>query len=422
MRILQVNKFLYPKGGAEVVCLGLVEALRARGHEVLLFGMADERNPATDDSDCFPSPIDYHAGRGLARKAREALRTIYGREARRGMRELLLRHRPDIIHAHNIYHQLTPAILAPARELGIPVLLTLHDYKLICPVYTFLRKGQVCERCLGRLPLPLLTSRCKDGDPVASGILFIEAALHGMLRSYQRGVSLFTSPSIFLRQKMIEGGTAPDRIVHLPNAIPFPGEVLAAPFVPPPAESTPTLIWVGRMSHEKGLATLLRALAACTHPLRLLLVGDGPEEALLRDLAKELGLGEERLRWLGRKSRDEIPPLIAAAAGSVVPSEWYENAPLSVLESLALGRPVLGSDLGGLPDMVEDGVTGWIFRAGDSNALRATLEEWASSPAERLKRGRNAYTQARERFHPEVVLDETLAIYDQVLSKSRCLP
>jgi glycosyltransferase involved in cell wall biosynthesis len=419
MRILQVNKFLYPKGGAEVVCLGLVDALRELGHEVRLFGMADEKNPAVEEADCFPSPIDYHAGRGLARKAGEALRTIYGREARRGMRRLLLRYRPEIIHAHNIYHQLTPSILGPARELGIPVLLTLHDYKLQCPVYTFLRHGEVCERCLGRLPLPLLAGRCKDGDPAAGTVLFLEAALHRLLRSYERGVTLFTSPSVFLRDKMIEGGTPAERIIHLPNALPFPREVLEAPFVAPPEKERPTLIWVGRMSHEKGLSTLLRALAACQRPLRLRLVGDGPEEFRLRELATELGLGDDRLEWLGRRGRDEIPGLIESASGSVVPSEWYENAPLSVLESLALGRPVLGSDLGGLPDMVEDGRSGWIFRAGDLASLGAALDEWAGSRELRLERGRIAHEQARERFHPDRVLDETLAIYDRVLANSR---
>ncbi len=418
MRILQVNKFLYPKGGAEIVCLNLVDALREQGHEVSLFGMADDRNLASDDADCFPSHIDYHAARGPIRKAGEALRTIYGREAQRDMRRLLKRRRPDIIHAHNIYHQLTPSILAPAKEMGIPVLMTLHDYKLLCPVYTFLRDGQVCERCLGRLPFPLLAGRCKDGDPAAGAVLFLEAALHRLLRSYERGVSLFTSPSPFLRDKMIEGGTAPERIVHLPNAVPFPRSILDEPFQAPIEDKLPILIWVGRMSHEKGLNTLLKALANCRRPLRLQLVGDGPEERSLRDLAKQLGLGEDRLEWLGRRGRDEIPGLIRAAAGSVVPSEWYENAPLSVLESLALGRPVLGSDLGGLPEMVEDGLSGWIFRAGDQAALTAVLEEWAGSRDLRLQRGRIAHAQARERFHPDRVLDETLAVYDQVLAKT----
>lgn len=419
MRILQVNKFLYPKGGAEVVCLGLVDGLRNRGHEVSLFGMADERNPIDTDADCYPSPMDYHAGRGLLRKSGEALRTIYGLEARRGMRRLLLRRKPDLIHAHNIYHQLTPSILAPARDLGIPVILTLHDYKLLCPVYTFLKHGEVCERCLGRVPFPLLTGRCKDGDPVAGAVLFAEAALHRMLKSYEKGVTLFTSPSHFLREKMVEGGTDPDRIVHLPNALPFSPTVVDAPFTPPPAADHPTLIWVGRMSHEKGLATLLHALARCPESLRLQLVGDGPEEEALRRLAAELDLGPERLEWMGRRGRDEIPGLMAAAAGSVVPSEWYENAPISVLESLALGRPVLGSDLGGLPDMVVDGLSGWIFKAGDREDLGRVLSEWAGSESQRLERGRQAHAQARERFHPDRVLDETLALYDQVLSDSR---
>lgn len=414
MKILQVNKFLYPKGGAEVVCLSLTAALRERGHEVRLFGMSDPRNPESPDADCYPANMDYHASRGLGRKAGEAMRTIYGLEARRGMEEQLRRFRPDIIHAHNIYHQLTPSILGPARRMGIPVLLTLHDYKPLCPVYTFLRDGEVCERCLGKAPWPLLAGRCKDGDPVASTVLFVEAMLHRMLGSYRRGVTLFTSPSRFLRDKMIAGGTPPGRVEFLPNALPLPAEILDRDWEPPAGGEAPRLIWVGRMSHEKGLSTLLRATAACRTPFRLQLVGDGPEETALRELADGLELGE-KVEWLGRRSRDEIPGLLAGSAGSVLPSEWYENAPLSLLESLALGRPVIASDIGGIPDMLRDGATGWLYPAGDRDALSRALDRWARSAEERGKRGLAAYEDARKRYHPDVITDRTIELYERIL-------
>jgi len=415
VKILQVNKFLYPKGGAEVVCLSLTEALRERGHEVRLFGMADSRNPESPDADCYPANVDYHASRGLGRKAGEALRTIYGFEARRGMEEMLRRYQPDLIHAHNIYHQLTPSILSPARRMGVPVLLTLHDYKPLCPVYTFLRDGEVCERCLGKTPWPLLSGRCKDGDPVASSILFLEALLHRVLGSYRRGVALFSSPSGFLRDKMIAGGTPAERVVFLPNALPMPRNILDRPWEPPAGTSAPNLIWVGRMSHEKGLGSLLRAVAACEAPLRLRLVGDGPEETGLRELAGRLELGE-KVEWLGRRSREEIPVLLAESDGSVLPSEWYENAPLSLLESLALGRPVIASEIGGIPDMLRDGETGWLFAAGDRKALAKVLNEWATSPGERSRRGQAAYEDARRRFHPDTITDQTVEIYQRLLS------
>ncbi|MBN2170755.1 MAG: glycosyltransferase [Candidatus Krumholzibacteriota bacterium] len=410
MRVLQVNKFLYPKGGAEIVCLGLAEQLGAAGHEVRLFGMQDPRNPTGPDDDCFPPAVDYHARRSAARKATEALRTIYGLRARRGMARLLDRWRPDLIHAHNIYHQLTPAILAPARARKVPVLLTLHDYKLACPVYTFLRDGGVCEECLGRLPLPLLRHRCKGGSLAESAVLFSEALLHRALRSYERGVTLFTAPSRFLRGKLVATGLDPGRIVHLANALPLDAATLARAYAPPPAREAPELLWVGRLSYEKGLATLLTAVSRARRPLRLALVGDGPEEGPLRRLAGELALGD-RVRFLGRRPRDEIPALLAAADATVLPSEWYENAPLSVLESLALGRPVLASRLGGTPELVAEGETGWLFDAGDADALAACLDDWAGAPQERRRRGERAHAEARRRFHPDRILAETLTLY-----------
>ena len=414
MKVLLVNKFLYPKGGAEIVCLGLAEALAGRGHEPLLFGMSDSRNPHSPDADCFPSPVDYHADRGVARKLGEALRTIYSREARAGFARLLDRRRPDVIHMHNIYHQLTPAILGPARERGIPVLLTLHDYKLICPVYTLLRDGRICEACLPGGPAPVLLRRCKGGRLAESAVLYLEASLHRLLGSYEKGVTLFTSPSLFLREKMIAGGFDGERILHLPNALPVAAEWIESAYAPPPASEGPELLWIGRISAEKGLPTLIGAVSECPVPLRLTLVGDGPQEGELRRFAALLP-NPERIRWLGRRRREEVPDLILAADSTVMPSEWYENAPLSVLESLALGRPVIASRIGGIPEMLRDGETGWLYAAGDAAELRGLLERWAADPAERLRRGAMAHAEARRGHHPELILDKTISIYERLL-------
>ncbi len=416
MKILQVNKFLYPKGGAEIVCLDLSEQLVRAGHEVFHFGMADSRNTVGEDGDLFPREVDYHADRSLGQKLGESLRTIYGREARRGMSELLDRRRPDLIHAHNIYHQLTPSILEPARERGIPVMLTLHDYKLVCPVYTFLRAEGICEECLHKGPEPILAHRCKNGSLAESLVLWAEDRLHRILGSYEKGVSLFTSPSRFLRDKMIAGRLDTESIVHLPNALPFPEEILDAPYVPPPPAARPELLWVGRMSYEKGLDTLLKALARSGSDLKLLLAGDGPEEGRLRALAEDLRLGE-KVEFLGRVPRDAVRELILRSHGTVLPSEWFENAPLSLLESLALGRAVIGSEMGGIPEMLENESTGWLFPAGNVEALAALLDRWADLGEARREAGELAYLRAREKHHPRLVLETTLELYRRLLGK-----
>jgi glycosyltransferase involved in cell wall biosynthesis len=294
--------------------------------------------------------------------------------------------------------------------------LTLHDYKLVCPVYTLLRAGRPCEACLGRMPWPLLAHRCKNSSLAESAVLFAEAFVHRLGKSYARGVARFSAPSHFLKDKLVQGGFDPARIAFLPNALPLTPEQIAAAYVPPPARETPELIWIGRMSAEKGLPTLLAALAACRRPLRLLLVGDGPEEAAIRALAADLGLGE-RLRFLGRQPRSAIPRLLAEADGSVLPSEWYENAPLSLLESLALGRPVIASAMGGVPEILRDGQTGWLYPAGDREALRGVLEAWSASPQERRRRGEAAYEDARARYSPRLILDQTVELYESLTVK-----
>lgn len=178
------------------------------------------------------------------------------------------------------------------------------------------------------------------------------------------------------------------------------------------------MLWVGRMSAEKGLHTLLAAIASSELPLRLLLVGDGPIEGELRRRAAELGL-ESRVRFLGRKDRAEIPSLIAASDGTVLPSEWYENAPLSLLESLALGRPVIASRIGGIPELLTEGETGWLFEPGDRDSLRGALGDWSESRERRELRGKRAFRVAREHHHPETVNFHTLEIYRSLLAGAR---
>lgn len=411
-----MNKFLYTKGGAEIVCLGLSEMLQRSGHEVFHFGMADSRNTVGEDSDCFPREIDYHADRPLGRRIQEAARTIYGLEAKKGMEKLLDRRRPDIIHAHNIYHQLTPSILEPARKRDIPVVLTLHDYKLGCPVYTFMRDGAICEECLQGGSESLLRHRCKGGSLSESLVLWAEDRLHRLLRSYERGVGLFTSPSHFLLDKMVEARLKPESIIYLQNALPFSEDWIQRPYEAPPVGDVPELLWVGRMSYEKGLTTLLRALAQSKSNLKLLLAGDGPEEASLRNLRKALGL-TDKVEFLGRVPREQVAELILRSHGTVLPSEWYENAPLSILESLALGRPVIGSELGGVPEMLEHGKTGWLFPAGNVDALASLLDRWSEMGLAREDAGRAAWEDARARFHPQDVLETTVGLYRKLLGK-----
>ncbi|MDP6669491.1 MAG: glycosyltransferase family 4 protein, partial [Candidatus Krumholzibacteria bacterium] len=351
--------------------------------------------------------------RSTLQMAREALRTIYGLEARRGLELTLDHYRPQIAHLHNIYHQLSPSILRPLKDRSIPVILTLHDFKLLCPTYSFLRQGKICEECPGKANLPLLAHRCWGESLPASLVLWLEDRLHRFLRSYEEGVSVFTAPSRFYRDRMKEGRLKGLDVRYLPNFLPFGDHILDSPFVEPPRKELPELLWVGRMSEEKGLHTLLQALAREQLPLRLSLAGDGPAEPSLRELSAELGLGD-RVRFLGRIGREEVPQRILESDGTILPSEWYENAPISVLESMALGRPVLASRIGGVPEMVVEGKSGWLFEAGNKDSLLETLGRWSADREASIAVGRSAYDMAREKYHPRVVLKMVLELYREL--------
>lgn len=408
MRILHVNKFLYRRGGAEGYMIDLAGLQSAQGHEVAFFGMEHPENdlPVVGTP---PSHVEFEPPPpGVAARLELVGRMLWSRSAARGMTEAIQAFKPDVVHAHNVYHQLSPSVVHAARRAAVPVVLTMHDYKLVCPTYQFLDRGRLCTACVDQGPWEAARRACKDGSRAASTAAAVEVALHRRLGAYG-GVGRFVAPSEFLAAQVRRAGVFPERIrvqSNFTDLAPPPGAV----------ESRPVVVFAGRLSQEKGVDTLVRAVGRLdrgsldtphSEPL-LEVAGDGPVRADLEQLAAQVAPG--RVRFHGRLARPDLQRLVRSATASVVPSRWYENQPLAVLESFALGVPVIGTDLGGLPELV-DGDTGWLVAPDDDVALAVLLAAVLADPAEAARRGLGARSRVEQHHSPEGHLAGILRIY-----------
>ncbi len=410
MRIVQVNKFHYVKGGAERYYLDLSTALRGRGHRVDHLAMAHPDNLPGGPGDLFVSEVDYRSRASTTSRIRQGLRAIYNREAARGARSLARRDGPAIAHLHNIYHQLSPSVVRAFAAEQVPMVQTLHDYKLVCPAYLLMTEGAICERCRGGHYFEAVRHRCLLESRAASAVAAVEAYFHGWVRTYD-AIARFLCPSRFLLEKVASFGVARDRLVHLPYFVP------AAEYrvTDPPREKL--AIYVGRLSREKGIATLLEAMARLPQGrLRLHVLGDGPLRPMLEARARQLASGQ--VVFLGYRSGDALHDEIRRGDFTIVPSEWFENLPFAILESFALGRPVAGARIGGIPELVIDGETGRLFESGDADSLAEALL-WMTGPeADVVAMGRRARRRIEAEHDPSAHLDRLTALYAELLGQS----
>ena len=412
MRILQVNKFLYRRGGAEGYLLDLAQLQRDAGHEVAFFGMDHPDNEPMPYRAEFPSHVEFEPPPpGLPARLELVGRMMWSRSAATGLRRVLDDFRPDVVHMHNIYHQLSPSIVRSCAKAGVPVVMTLHDYKLVCPTYQFLDKGEICTACVTGGVRQAIKRRCKDGSLAASTIAATEVATHRALHAYG-SVGRFLCPSAFLRDQVAAAGIHVTRLRHLDN--------FTNTEVPVRTEPGRGVVFAGRLSHEKGVDVLIRAaakLAAGRDGIVLDIVGDGPDRADLERLADSVAPGA--VRFHGRGTADEGRAHLRGARVSAVPSRWLENQPLSVLEAFASGVPVVASALGGLNDLVTPGLDGELVAADDPAALAVALGRYLDDPQLSLRHGGAARNRALTRHEPHGHLDRVLAVYDELRTTSR---
>lgn len=402
MKIIQINKFNYLRGGAEKYFLELSERLTQNGHQVAKFCMTDRRNLADTWSGYWLSQIDFEQP-GLPDKLRAPGRIIYSRAAKKGLAKLIKDFQPDIIHAHNIYHQLSPSVLDAARQAKVPVIMTLHDYKLICPNYQLLNHGQVCEKCFDGNFWHCFQEKCFKDSRSQSFLASLEAVLHKYWQTYQRGVKLFIAPSQFMADKCRSAGWPRNRFHVLINPVPE---------LPIGQRQTQGyFLYAGRLSGEKGVDVLLRALENSDYKLKI--AGRGPEEAKLRQLVKDLKLSDQ-VDFLGQQGHEQLARLLDGAIALVVPSVWYENMPLNILEALGRGCPVVASRIGGIPEIINHQINGWLVEPGSSNSWAMALKQVIQ--ADQLKLSQQAQ-QSVEKYNWNQHFSAIEKIYQRIVQE-----
>jgi glycosyltransferase involved in cell wall biosynthesis len=402
MRVLLANKFFYDHGGPESVLFATRDLLIDAGHDVIDFSMQDARNRPSPYASYFSSNMDLQSVRPSPSSIRTALRFLDSGEAAANMRRLIRDHRPDIAHLHSINHQLTPSIVRVLKAERIPTVMTLHDYKLVCPAYTMLANGGVCENCSGGKFYRALTTNCRGR--ARSALLTAESYLqHRVRRSYD-GVSLFIAPSAFLADKFREMGFG-HPIEVLPNPATHQESGIAT------GKRGDHFLFVGRVVAEKGLRTL--CTAAVVARVRVVIAGDGPQ---LDQLQTEFG-ANANIEFAGRVAPQDAQKMMAEARAVVVPSEWYENQPMVILEAFAQRTPVIASDIGGNPELVQEGETGLLHKAGSVGSLADKLR-WAATHNVELEQMGDRAQEFAAKYSPERHLERLLAMYARVLGET----
>lgn len=395
MKVAALHNFYRQRGGEDVVFEAETALLKRFGHSVHRFSV-DNRD------------IDEGSFAGLLACATKA---VYNPASWRRLRRLLRRTHADVVHVHNFFPGLSPSVHWAARAEGVPVVQTLHNYRLLCAGGTLNRKGAICEKCLGRLmPLAGVGYGCFQGSRARSAVVAVMTGIHRALGTWSDAVDLYVVPTEFARRKFIEGGLPAGKIMVKPHFLlddPGPGNGQGG-----------YALFAGRLAEGKGIPLILAAWRLLGGQYRLKIAGDGP----LARPVREAAASTPGVEWLGEKRRDEVLELMGDATLMLVPNEAYETFGLVAIEAYAKGTPVLASNLGATAELVRPGRTGWLIQPGDATEL-AQLVRQAFSSADSLRGMRqHARREFEARFTPKQNYQQLMAIYEMAGGGTRRLP
>jgi glycosyltransferase involved in cell wall biosynthesis len=335
----------------------------------------------------------------LLSRVRLALNSVWSRTAYREISELIKRTRPDVAHVHSVHPQISPAVYAACKKGGVPVVHTLHNYRYICPGALLLRDGKPCEKCVGRWPLGALRHRCYHGSLAASAALVAMICFHRLRGSFSGEVDRYIALTEFAKARLVAGGFPEEKIEVKPNC--------SAPICLNPEPRERHAVYVGRLTAEKGVRTLIAAWALVTE-LPLKVIGDGALRPVLEAFVREHRLEVE---FLGSQPRETVLELIGRSTLQIIPSECYEGFPMAVLEAYACGTPVLASRIGGLAEVVREGVTGLFFEPGNVTELAGQVNRLGSNPRRAALLGSGGRALFQERYTQERNFQQLMAIY-----------
>lgn len=413
MKILQINNYNYLKGGSEKVYQVSIELLKSKGHHVRYFSIANENNQKL----CPGYSVDvmpWSEAKGAMGKARAVKNFIYNKDVATLLDRYLRDFKPDIAHLHIFYGGLSNAIVDVLVKHKIPIVQSVHEFRLLCPAYTCLdSKFEVCEECAGTIfKSNCVKKRCIKGSFATSLVAAVECWVRDRYYNYQKNFSAFIMVSQFIQDKHIEYyPQIASKCFQIYNSIDV---AYYTDFSVPVSQKGDYYLYFGRLSHEKGIGTLINVFVA-NPKLKLKIAGTGPATKELKRKVEELGV--YNIEFLGFVSGEKLYRTIAQARYTIVPSEWYENNPLSVIESLALGTPIIGSRIGGIPELIKDGQNGFLHEPKNETSLSEALYKAEQLTLEEYKLQCMYSSQiARQKFDNDIYYQKLIKLYNQIVN------
>ncbi len=406
MKILMVNKFFYMKGGSERVFFQERDILLKHGYKVIDFSMHHPSNFPSPYSEYFVRNVDYKE-RNIRSELKNIVGFIHNHEAVKNLQALIKREKPDIAHLHNIYHQLTPSIIPVLKDAGVKVVLTLHDYKLICPSYLMLRRGNICNKCNGKHFFNAAAYRCQDESFSKSILLSSEAYWHKVRKHYE-SVDCIISPSKFLSDLVQKARALHNKVQVVHNGVSVSDYCYSSC-------DNNYILYLGRLSEEKGIELLLDSYTELFSSKRK----DIPAEFAIKIVGTGNMMGAmkqqfKQAQFCGHLTGSELKRLIHECSFVVVPSRWYENFSMAVLESMACGKPIIASNIGGLPEQIEDGKTGFLFEPNNSKELMQKMLLLMQNAPLRSAMGKAAREKVEKEFSLEQHARKLLDVYREL--------
>ncbi len=409
MKILQINNYHYIRGGSDRVYFETSKILEKNGHDVLFFSVKDHESEKHYSDKYFVKPFNYE-NVGLLKKIKLAVKFIYNNEAKENLELLIKNEKPDIAHLHIFYGHLTSSILPILKKYNVPIVMSVHEYRMLCPANIMRNnKGKVCEKCAEGNYFNCIIGKCTKNSLAYSTISAMECFVRDRFFSYEEYIDKFIMVSQFIMDKHIQHKPSfkskSKQIYNFIDLSKYSPNFLHEDYY----------LYFGRLSHEKGIMTLLNAWRNFTD-LRLKIVGIGElEEDVIKYIDEHKMSNVELVGFL---NGDALFDVVKRSKFIFVPSEWYENNPMTVIEGFAFGKPVIGAKIGGIPELVKDDFNGFVFNSGDLDDLTETIRRAESVSSDTYKiLGKNAHNFAEENFNETKYYCELLKIYEELLTK-----
>ena len=404
MKILMVNKFHYLKGGSEKYYFDLAKLLEENGHEVAFFSMRNDKNIKTNNKEYFVEEIDLNSNNKL-----KALEVIYSNKNKKKMEEALKDFKPDIVHLNNFQRQLSASIIKPIKKRKIPIVFTAHDVQAICPAITMLDNNKnICEACMKGKYINCIKKKCIKCSGLKSILGTIESWYYRISGIYTRKIDYIITPSEFYREKLIKDGINDKKIKAIHNFIDikkYDSETKDEGYA----------LYFGRLSKEKGILNLINAFSKLEVGM-LYIAGEGEEKENIQKLIDDNKLNE-RVKLLGFLNSDEMKEYISKCKFVVVPSIWYENCPYSIIETLAIGKPIVGANIAGIPELVQENKNGFTYQYNNIDELKQKMQILFNDDTLVKEFGEKSKRICKELYSKEFYYNQIIDIYNNLLKE-----